>query len=142
MRCLKCGKNKLIFMHVLPFHIYSSHRIFLEVVAKQWRKGTSYNIKQLLTGFYDNISSAWPKDGSCARNYRLNFIQDCCCIRTQSLTVLLHTFIFQLFFYSWSVFPLTYPLDIFNILVRQDWESGPRLDIVTSISCGLLNRVK
>ena len=51
---------------------------------------------------------------------------------SQSITVLWYTFIFSKF--SYSLFPLTYPLDVFSILVRQVRESGRRLDIVTSIS--------
>ena len=42
--------------------------------------------------------------------------------------------------FSYSLFQLTYPLDVFNILVRQVQESGRGLDIVTSISRDLLNQ--
>ena len=79
------------------------------------------NIIQLLTGFEDNGSFVWPENGSVARSR--------CCPRSQSITVLLYTFIFSKF--SYSLFPLTYPLDVFNILVLQVRVSGRRLDIVT-----------
>ena len=58
--------------------------------------------------------------------------------KLQSVTALLYTFSFSEKIYSLS--PLTYPLDVFNILVRQVRESGRRLDIVTSISRDLLNQ--
>ena len=58
---------------------------------------------------------------------------------SQSITVLWYTFIFSKF--SYSLFPLTYPLDVFNTC-RQVWESGQSLDIVTSISHVLFNQRK
>ena len=58
--------------------------------------------------------------------------------KSQSKTVLLYTFIFPKC--SYSLFPLTYPLDVFSILVCQVRESRRRLDIVTSISRDLLNQ--
>ena len=48
------------------------------------------------------------------------------------ITVLLYTFIFSKF--SYSLFPLTYPLYVYIILVRQAREYKRRLDIVTLIS--------
>ena len=58
--------------------------------------------------------------------------QNCCRPRNQSISVLLYTLIFPNFLIH-SFHALTYPLDIFYILVRQVRESGRRLDIVTSI---------
>ena len=68
--------------------------------------------------------------------------QKCCGPRSLSMTVLLYTFILAKLSYSWSLFPLTYPIDVFKILVRQDRESWRRLYIVTSISRDLLNQWK
>ena len=48
------------------------------------------------------------------------------------ITVLLYTFIFSKF--SYSLFPLTYPLYVYIIFVRQAREYKRRLDIVTLIS--------
>ena len=50
--------------------------------------------------------------------------QNCCCPRSQSIIV------FKIFLFTLS---LTYPLDVFNILVRQVREYWRRLDIVSSI---------
>ena len=38
--------------------------------------------------------------------------QKCCGPRSLSMTVLLYTFILSKFSYSWSLFPLTYPIDV------------------------------
>ena len=68
--------------------------------------------------------------------------QNCCCTRSQSITVLLYTFIFSTKLYS--LFPLTYSLLLrhLNIPVRQVRESGRRLRFVRSISRDLLNQWK
>ena len=85
-----------------------------------------------------------PRTNLFARSHRLRathsfeYQTNCCCLRSQSVTVLLYTFIFSKF--SYSLFPLTYPLDVFNILIRQVREYERRLDIVTSISRNLLNQ--
>ena len=47
--------------------------------------------------------------------------QNCCCPRSQSITVLLYTFIFKKKIFTFSTH--IYPLDILNILVRQVRES-------------------
>ena len=45
-------------------------------------------------------------------------------------------------FYSDFLFPLIYPLDSLNILVRKVQESGRRHDILTTIPCDLFNQWK
>ena len=108
----------------------------------------SNNIIQLLTGFEDN-SLYWlgsrttavlfdprtnllPEAISWGQQIRLRVKLNCFCSRTQSITVLLYTFIFSKF--SFSLFPLAYPLYVFNILVCQVREYRQCPDIVRSIS--------
>ena len=119
-----------------------------------WRQGymfiqvsvSTMNIIQLLTGYEDNSSFVWPKNdllpktAGWGQQICSRVKQNCCCLRSQSITVLLYTFIFSKF--SYSLFSLTYPLDVFSILVRQDRESEWRLEFVTSISRDLLNQWK
>ena len=60
-----------------------------------------FQLIQLLTGFEDNKSFVWPENGSVARSHRPRTTdqfkgqQSCCCPRSQSITVLLYTFIFS-----------------------------------------------
>ena len=113
-------------------------------VQKMYPRQTRYgNVIQLLTGFEDNSSFVWPENGSATgwgQHIRSRVKQNCCCPKSQSITVLLYTNIF--FKISYSLFPLTYPLDVFNILISQVGESGRRLDIVMSISRDLSNQWK
>ena len=107
---------------------------------------TRLNIIQLTTGFEYNSSFVWPSNGSVDQRRSLRATdpfegqKNCCCSRSQSITLLLYTFIFSKC--SYSLFPPTYPWNVFRILVRQVQESGRRLDIVTSISRDLLNQWK
>ena len=123
---------------------YFNRALVVSHIFFKWIRVVKHNNIQLLTGFEDNSSFVWHEDWSVARSCRLRtqicsrVKQKCCCPRSQSITVLLYTFILSKFSYSWSLFPLAYPLDVFKILVRQNQESGRRLNIVTLISCDLL----
>ena len=66
--------------------------------------------------------------------------QNCFCPRSQSIIVLLYTYIFSKI--SYSLFLSTYLLVVFNILVHKFWEYGRSFDIVTLISRDLLNQWK
>ena len=106
----------------------------------------NFNSIQLLTGFEDFSSFVWPENGSVARSRRLR-ATDLFEGQTKlmwSEEPVYNCFVIHLHFFfskfSYSLFPLTYPLDVFNILVRQVRESGRHFDIVTSISRDLLNQ--
>ena len=91
-------------------------------------------------GFFYPRTDLLPEAAGWGQQIRSRVKQNCCCPRTQSITLLLYTFIFSKILYS--LFPLTYPLDVLYILVRKVRESGRRLYIVTSIPRELLNQWK
>ena len=90
------------------------------------------NSIQLFTGHEDNSSFVWPKDESVDWGQQIRPRVNCS--RSQSISK-----------FSYSLFPLAYPLNVFDILVRQVREYIRRPDIVTglrySISRDLLNQI-
>ena len=71
---------------------------------------------------FDPRTDLLPEAAGWLQQTRSRVKQNCCCPRSQSITVLLYTFIFQ------------------NVKVRQFPEYGSLLDILTSISRDLLNQ--
>ena len=132
-----------IFNLYISFSCFIKFEIFL--CKYVWTFYLPVNSIQLLTVFQDNSSFVWPEAGSVARSRRLR-ATDPFEVQTKMLLSekpVYNCFVIHLLFSKFSsLFPLTYPLDVFNILVRQVRESGRRFDIVTSISRDLFNQWK
>ena len=61
------------------------------------------------------MTNLLPEAEGWGQQIRSRVKQNCCCSRNQSITVLFYIFIF----FKILLFQLTYPIDVFNILVRQ-----------------------
>ena len=138
--CLKVIQDRTACFHLFGFYIYvlrqpqrtksameDSHNFlctYIHSLPLEIATLPINNSIQLLTGFEYKSSFVSPEDSYCPRS--------------QTITVLLFTFIFSK--HSYSLFPFTYPLNVFNILALQVPEFGRRLDILMSISHDLFNQ--
>ena len=79
---------------------------------------------------FDPRTDLLPEAAGWGQQIRSRVKQNCCCPRSQSITVLLYTFIFSKF--SYSLFPLTYPLYVFQYPLLSSlkiWTTPQHCDI-------------
>ena len=134
--CICWGRGGLDIKYLILQSLHSSYLTFFYNEYGYWNLIIySYWLGSRTTAvLFDTRTDLLPEAAAWGQQICSRVKQNCCCPRSQSITVLLYTFILSKFSYSWSLFPLAYPLDVFKILVRQNQESGRRLDIVTLIS--------
>ena len=104
------------------YHSRVMNRFFFQLKISKKNPDIHYTV---IDWMFDPRMDLLPEAAGWGQQIRSRVKQNCCCTRSKPRTVLLYTFIFQKF--SYSLFPLTYPLDGFNS--QRIWTTPRHCDV-------------